>query len=276
MLPSGHTCVACGRAISALDHYAYRGTCDSLRCRGPLFRRLREEQRLAERRQEEQREGRRRVLEALRDRCVQAEGLSAAEPCPVLAVPLNGRPLAALPESRRQRFAQHLLNTIEAAFYADGAASPAPAVASPGAEPEPYRGEPAAVLAEACAACGGRCCLNGGDTAYLSPAAILRLRRRHPEATAVEVYDAYWSRLPSQAYQDSCVCHGPEGCSLPPQLRSETCNAFSCEGLERVRSACGEGHGWLFLAAGEGDDVRRCRLVPVPPVRKPQPAAPVG
>jgi hypothetical protein len=255
MIPHGHTCVVCGRAISALDHYAFHGTCDGWRCRTPLFRRLREEQRLAEQRHAGRQVGRRRLVEALRDQCLQTQGHGSTALCPALTVPANCRALVPLSAARRERFGQHLRTVIETAF---------PGTQEPTPPPQPFESEPATVLAQACATCAGRCCQGGGDEAYLTPATIRRFRQAHPEATATDVHNAYWSRLVPRAYEDSCPYHSGEGCALPRELRSETCNGFCCEDLVAVETACAEGYALLFIAAVEGEEILRWRLVPGP------------
>jgi len=255
-----HTCVVCGRPIGDTDHYAFRGTCDHWKCRAVLFRQLREEQREAAGQQER----RRGLLETARTAALQARGLDPTSDCPALALPANCRPLAPLPEERRQRFGEYLRTIIAMAFEDTGANDGSPP-REEGWPAEPYQGEPAAVLAAACTTCAGYCCQHGGERAFLTAVTIRRFRAGHPDATPGEVHEAYMSRLGTTVYEHSCVYHGPQGCTLPRDMRSDPCNGFSCDALTAVQHACGQGHARLFLAAME-DEKRlvRWQLVGVP------------
>ena len=78
----------------------------------------------------------------------------------------------------------------------------------------------------------------------------------------------------------SCVYHGADGCALPRALRSDTCNRYFCEGLQRVRDAGREVPVRLFLAQiteGRQGDVRSGAFVDardVRVVRRARPPAP--
>ena len=95
----------------------------------------------------------------------------------------------------------------------------------------------AALIGSACGVCRGSCCRHGGDHAYLFPDHFRRAMRHHPGRTREELLEDYLSRLPAEAYRDSCVYHTPSGCSLPRELRSSLCNTFLCGGLEEMLEA---------------------------------------
>ena len=38
-------------------------------------------------------------------------------------------------------------------------------------------------------------------------------------------------RVPEVGYEDSCIFHGKQGCTLDRSLRSDVCNSYFCGGL---------------------------------------------
>lgn len=88
------------------------------------------------------------------------------------------------------------------------------------------------VVAAACAHCRGCCCQHGGDHGYLTPGTIARVRSLQPEWSDDDIVQAYLSRIGTRSYHRSCIFHGPGGCALPRSMRSETCNAYLCDGLK--------------------------------------------
>lgn len=244
MIPFHPTCVRCGRVISLFEHQAFQGTCDNWSCRSVVLNRMREQRHAAEQRYEEVHERRRRIAASARD----AAGVN----CPAFSVPAMLRPLTALSPKRKQEFQQHWERLIAAAFEAEVDASHD---VETSASPESAV-EPSPVLAAACGTCQGVCCQTGGTRAYTTEALVNRYRQAHPTATPEEILEDYVSRIPEFTFQDSCVFHEQAGCALPRELRSDTCNQFSCEELSRIQ----EGQRALVVAIDFGEVVRT-RLV---------------
>ncbi len=90
----------------------------------------------------------------------------------------------------------------------------------------------AAVLTAGCATCRGHCCKGGGDHAYLDERTMARVRRDHPEDDARAIIRLYLDRVAPRSFAGSCLFHGPDGCTLGRELRSELCNSYYCDGLQ--------------------------------------------
>ena len=85
--------------------------------------------------------------------------------------------------------------------------------------------------ARTCAVCRGVCCATGGKDAYIKKETILRYMHRHPDQKPKQVLAAYMDCLGKKIFIDSCVYHTDIGCSLPRDMRSDTCNEFLCDTL---------------------------------------------
>ena len=46
------------------------------------------------------------------------------------------------------------------------------------------------------------------------------------------VLQLYAERVPKVRYEDSCIFHGKQGCTLDRALRSDVCNSYFCGGLQ--------------------------------------------
>ena len=277
--PSSATCRVCARAL--MPEQGATKVCADRRCRRVWL---------------EERPRRRGALasqaEALRDAQATAAGIASPESFGVVLIPSHDAPAIRLPKHRRRALRAHLAplvaramaaRAVEAATGAPATGAPAPA--SDGAtgstvESTDPGGDLGAALSCACARCGGYCCREGGDHAYLTERVIHRHLDGHPEATAADVLDTYLGHLPAVTMRRSCIYHGTHGCGLPRALRSDTCNRYFCEGLQRVRDAGADAPVRLFLAQitddGEGDvrsgafvDARDVRVV-----RRARPPAP--
>lgn len=136
------------------------------------------------------------------------------------------RPLRAVGPQRRNILAAYLdelLRNIPAR------PSARPAAAAPRAgDPPPTR------FADACAACRGHCCRKGGNDAYLDETAIRRAWARHPRLGRRALKQRYLEAIPERAFEDSCIYHAKDGCSLPRTLRAGVCEAYLCGPLERL------------------------------------------
>jgi hypothetical protein len=92
-----------------------------------------------------------------------------------------------------------------------------------------------------CATCRGGCCPHGGDTAYLTVATLRRFMAAYPALSPDEVLSAYLDRVRSSTQADSCINHTDQGCSLPTEMRSDTCNRYLCAAQKTLHERLDEG-----------------------------------
>jgi hypothetical protein len=92
----------------------------------------------------------------------------------------------------------------------------------------------ATTFAEACRACRGHCCRNGGNDAYLDENAIRQAWARHPRLSRRGLMQLYIDAIPNKAFADSCLFHAKDGCSLPRSLRAPVSEAYLCGPLSRL------------------------------------------
>lgn len=95
------------------------------------------------------------------------------------------------------------------------------------------------VLNAACATCRGYCCRKGGDSAYIKPETIVRVRLHRPDLNNEGLAAAYLNAVPEISATNSCIFHGEQGCTLPRDFRADICNDYHCPPLE----------SWLKTAA---------------------------
>ena len=200
--------------------------------------RLRQEQE-RERQQEQQRtalaQQRAALVEQARlllEQEVAGRGEPVPKGIPLTLIPACTTPVTNLPESRRHAFREwlHLLldEMLRQGNAPGGEVTPTPF--GPKRELSPAA---LAVMGQACALCQGECCKTGADDAYLSRHVFRRYLDAHPELRPEDVVTAYLERVPDRSYQGSCVYHGPQGCTLPRAMRSDTCNNYFCDGLQK-------------------------------------------
>ncbi len=181
-------------------------------------------------------------------------GLSAADPVVVLPA-YRGR-LPPLPSARRRAFTRHLAEAIAEAVGAP---------AAPPSRPEPPLASGLATLAgAACACCRGHCCARGGEHAYVDADTIRRVRRAEPGLGRAEILARYRAALGPEAYEGSCVFHGPSGCRLDRALRSDLCNTFYCTELKRFLRAQPATPPRTLLLAHDGEQARRASVHRIP------------
>ncbi len=248
-LPPHQVCLACGRPLSAHEFGAR--ACASPEC----LRQAEEQKRERERLRREALKGRAREY-----RDAQAIRLGHQEPetyWPTV-IPSWQANVTDLAEDRRAAFRDTLTRLISAA----SAASPAPAPSEPAlpeAPASPLAERPAlqAVLNRACALCRGFCCQNGGNHAYLTVETLRRYMTQHPGQLPGDVLAAYLGRFATKTYEASCIFHEIGGCSLPPDMRSDTCNRFFCAGLTELQNDLnGRAPARAFFVAISGDEIR--------------------
>jgi hypothetical protein len=176
-------------------------------------------------------------LTARRETCARRLGIDDPESFPLACVPSNERLIRNLPERRRRRFRDFVTRLIsEATAHSDGSA-PGP---EPGRVPRSLAlhgesGDELALLAHACTTCGGYCCHQGRDHAFLDVDTIRRYMAEHPEQRPRHVLENFLSHLPNRSHQDACVYQSVTGCALPRGMRADLCNAYYCPSLGDLR-----------------------------------------
>ncbi|MBV8881519.1 MAG: hypothetical protein JO332_16250 [Planctomycetaceae bacterium] len=243
-VPGARPCPVCGRRI---DPDVPGESCGDVYCREELGSRLDRMRREQERR--EKKDATALQVEAeLRRSGEFAGGLVTA------ALPAHDRPLEAQHPSRRTLFAERLAGIVE-----DAAADPEGPTGDP-TSPEAPTG-PADVLARAaCASCRGHCCRHGADHAFLRPATLRRYLKTHPEETPAQALQSYLRRIPADAVAGSCLYHGRQGCTLPRGMRSDVCNRYLCEDLERLQKTVAAREGAPPIVAVGFDEDRLVRV----------------
>ncbi len=76
-----------------------------------------------------------------------------------------------------------------------------------------------AIVAAACAQCGGHCCRKGGDDGFLDTDDLVRIRRAL-RLSARRLEAAYVAAVADMTYEGSCIFHGEHGCTLPREMRA--------------------------------------------------------
>jgi hypothetical protein len=147
---------------------------------------------------------------------------SADDNAPPVMVPRNDRPLAPVGADRVRRFREHVVKAMHEARALECTATHRP--------PQPTAFA-ATVAGVACGLCKGSCCGHGADDAYLDGHTMARVRSDMPELDADAVVRLYLKRVPSVAYEGSCIFQGSDGCTLERSLRADICNNYFCRGL---------------------------------------------
>jgi len=173
-------------------------------------------------------------------------------------VPRNDKPLAQVGADRVRRFREHVVKAMRDARTLKCTAAHW--------SPQPT-GFAATVAGVACGLCKGSCCGHGADDAYLDGHTMARVRSDMPELDARAVVRLYLKRVPSVAYEGSCIFHGSEGCTLERSLRADICNSYFCRGLTAYFRERDEDSPRIVVAGG-GDAMRSSAVL----VRRPWPA----
>jgi len=207
-------CEVCGLPLARMT--AAIGVCDDPCCRRiHLDRQRRREQTVLW-----------EQAERLRDERAPALGIADPETYIVGLVPAFEARMTNLPERRKRLFRDRLTRVIGEAMSAPRLRQATDRQAADGVELGP-------MLGLACARCGGYCCRTGANHAFISPGTIRRYLATHPGQRPRHVLDTYLSYLGNKTYEHSCVFHRTGGCALPRALRSDTCNLYFCDGLQR-------------------------------------------
>jgi hypothetical protein len=161
-------------------------------------------------------------------------------------VPRNDDRMSRLPARRRRGFEEHLRSNLAAARSRRDAGEvpppPSTEIAAPG-DPSwlPQQRAELALLGAGCAACRGYCCRTGGEHAYNTSDTMLRYICDYPDQSDDEIVDRYLGFMEDRTFTHGCVYQRDTGCTLPRELRSDTCNGFYCSGLRMIRNQFASG-----------------------------------
>lgn len=122
---------------------------------------------------------------------------------------------------------------------------------------------PSPLASAICAVCRGACCHQGGEHAFLDPAAMRGFMARSGGIVdPLEVVYAYAARLPRWGVEEGCVYQAETGCTLPRWMRAAICNAYRCQGLRKAEEVIGEmGTGRFFVVVRKDNRIRRGAFV---------------
>ncbi|MGZ4957896.1 MAG: hypothetical protein ACXV7J_01475 [Methylomonas sp.] len=217
MNKSAAVCRGCGARLTVLQ--TVRGLCDDPECR---------------RKDVAYQEELRRLHKLARIREAIPEAWQADTSLAIL--PRNQQRLIPLGHERINAHRRYLEQIVqEAAELHDAGVAPAETSATTcGVSPAQAN---LAVLGAACGLCGGYCCNTGGNTAWLEPDSIVRLFGAISAVDWNAIVENYLSHLPEISFENSCIYHAENGCSLPKNIRSGVCNQYLCRGLAEVAHA---------------------------------------
>lgn len=258
------SCLICDEAIdeNVLRTQMY---CSNRKCKWKYYDRIRQQSRDSRESLRLKRENLNQQASDLRSYAAEVARIENPEDFIPVAIPINMRHIRHLSEKRRRTFCDRLKQLIDqaaaeqcpSARLADDSTMQAKCYA------QMQVTELRFILNHACAICKGSCCTHGGDHAYLKVDTFLYYMKQHPELQQPhQVLDEYVSCLPKKTYEDSCVYHTELGCALPWNMRSESCDSFTCDGLVEIeehtidtKSTC------FFIAAMEGKNVLRSAFI---------------
>ncbi|MEM6635240.1 MAG: hypothetical protein AAF667_05045 [Pseudomonadota bacterium] len=220
------TCPYCEDEIDAV-RAAHPSHCDAPACRQSHAAMV------AKRRLEAEEAEKERLRNSVRDLVQdQLDAVDAAD-LKIALVPFQAEPLRPLPAYRREMFTAFLDEALEMAFQSW----------PPEKDLAPWDNKPAdepAIVDAACGTCRGKCCRFGANShAFLSAEFFQFLHLNDPTLTADTLTEYYLSHIPDQSVDGSCVFHGPMGCTLDRDMRSDVCNDFICTALAELSA------GWV-------------------------------
>ncbi|MCA9138292.1 MAG: hypothetical protein KDB00_16085 [Planctomycetales bacterium] len=241
---SDFRCSVCGTAISRQQASLYH-TCGNYKCRYQYLDQLRNESREVQARMDEKFKHFRETLTAYRDSAAADQVVENSSRFLPVCVPTCRTELVAVTDERRNALRANLFTLIDQ-IDRSGASDRSPQATTGDSNPsrEPGHVRPvdplASVLAAACATCGGYCCQQGAEHAFLNAEKMATILDDRPNTEPVDIVNDYLNRVPNTAHQDSCIFHAEKGCSLPREMRSNLCNSFECNGLASIREAAKE------------------------------------
>jgi hypothetical protein len=205
------TCRWCGQALSALARV--RGdVCDGMDCR----RRAADAQAAARRAAD---------LDRVRAAAANAWDVPALASAPVLWLRHHDADVTPPSDIDIAELRAHLM-----ALEADASAAP-PRDAGESDDPAT-----SAIGGHLCALCRGRCCRFGlHGKAFIEAHQLRAWLAQHPGAAWVDAVDHWLGHVAPVHLHSSCLFHAENGCALPRERRSDVCNQFACDTLERLR-----------------------------------------
>lgn len=225
-------CRGCGCELSKTQ--SIRGICDNPECRRKDVNFQQQQRRQA-------------TLRIIRERMPASWPASA----PIALLPRNTNTLVPLADSRTKALRRHLEQIVaEARALPDPEFNTRETPATTNGVSAKQAGLPA--LSSACGLCGGHCCATGGNSAWLEPDTIRRLQYQLLPVADTRIIEHYLSFLPDSSYENSCIYHAENGCSLPRAIRSNVCNQYLCKGLAEVVQGLEEGDGFCVTATVTG------------------------
>ena len=171
--------------------------------------------------------------ESIREAVSREERLPASH-YPLVVLPSGPHGLEVLSQDRRAQYREHLEAIVAEAVGAATHDAETTRATSQGGDSMP-------LAEQLCTRCGGGCCSQGGEKAYLSAATIRRFMQMHPEVQPGRIAAAYLDRLGEQTIAGSCINHTATGCSLPRQMRADTCNDYFCRPMRDWQARCASG-----------------------------------
>jgi hypothetical protein len=204
------SCRWCGQPLSALAR-ARGEVCDATDCRRRDVDARAQAQRNAD-------------LDAARHAAAVAWDAPALATAPLLWLRHHGSDLVATGAAEHAALRAHLLALESDAQTPQGDAPEA-------------AGVPSTVLGgQLCALCRGRCCRLGlQGHAYLEARDLRAWLAQQAGASWVDAVEHWLAFVGPEHLHESCLFHGPQGCSLPRERRSDVCNRFECATLEQAR-----------------------------------------
>ncbi len=169
---------------------------------------------------------------------------ASSEALHIGAVPYQSAPLRPATPEQREAMTAHLRSIAKDGFARPNADAVA-ASASGAAE----------AVEAACSTCRGACCARGGpNMAFLGTDEVARFRQAHPSATVEDFVEHYLAHLPAASVSDACLYQSSQGCTIPREERSDTCNSFRCTGLSALIEAlnAGENAPAVIIAQSDG------------------------
>lgn len=171
------------------------------------------------------------------------------QPSHTVAIPSGRSELVPLDQSRIDRYRSHLENVIDEALQYESV-NEAPDDNNKNAYRKlneqlqlfARRPDVKAISDNLCRLCKGGCCSRGENHAYLSASSMRRQLDDNPGWTKEDLMEQYLSRLPRRSSKNACINQGREGCVLPRDLRSSTCNFFFCGALSNYQKTAEEEH----------------------------------
>jgi hypothetical protein len=128
-------------------------------------------------------------------------------------------------------------------------------------EPRPAKAQsnPNPAFSALCSGCQGECCRMGvGRNAFIEEHVVGRLLKLNPEEEPESLIKRYIQHVPSDHVSGSCFYHGPKGCSLPREMRSDICNRYACGSARNLLRKIEEaGTDNVLCIAGHGRNIKK-------------------